>query len=156
MAPRRSRLAAPRAARDQRSDFDVASLSVGFTPKGEEGEMSNLDLVKEITDAFCSNHLDREVLSKYFDRDFKHIANGAETDLAGYSAHLAEYGSAYKHFRIPAWEELFESGDKVVTSYMLEGDTASGEKQNTAVMAIWRIKDGKVTSLREVDAADAS
>ncbi len=118
--------------------------------------MSNLELVKEITDAFCSNHLDREVLSKYFARDFKHIANGEETDLAGYSAHLAEYGKNYKHFRIPAWDELFESGDKVVASYMLEGETSSGEKQSTAVMAVWRIKDGKVTSLREVDASETS
>lgn len=118
--------------------------------------MSNLDLVKEITDAFCSNRLDQEVLSKYFAQDFKHVANGHETDLEGYSKHLAEYGNTFKHFKIPAWDELFESGDKVVASYMLEGETQSGEKQNTAVMAVWRIQDGKVKSLREVDATETS
>jgi ketosteroid isomerase-like protein len=119
-------------------------------------DMSNLELVREITDAFCSNRLDQEVLGKYFARDFKHVANGRETDLAGYSAHLAEYGSTYKHFRIPDWDELFESGDKVVASYTLEGETQSGEKQNMSVMAVWRIKGGKVASLREVDATETS
>jgi ketosteroid isomerase-like protein len=118
--------------------------------------MSNLELVKEITTAFCDNRLDQQTLSKYFARDFKHFANGHETDLAGYSAHLAKYGSDFKRFKIPAWDELFESGDKVVASYTLEGETPAGEKRNTAVMAVWRIEAGKVASLREVDATEAS
>ena len=114
--------------------------------------MDNVEIVKEITNAFCENRFDDRVLSRYFSADFEHVANGKHTDLRGYSDHLADYMSQYSQFRIPDWDELFAVGDKVVASYTLEAQKRSGDIDEFAVMAIWELADGKVTSLREVDA----
>jgi hypothetical protein len=61
----------------------------------------------------------------------------------------------YKGFRIPNWDELFSAGDKVVTSYTLEGETVTGKQDRSVGIAIWRLANGKVVSLREVDARPA-
>ena len=113
--------------------------------------MSNLDLVKEITARFEKNTHDQAVLEKYFSPDFVHWANGKRSDLQGYSAHLARYEREYKGFTIPTWDEGFEAGDKVVVAYTLEATRKDGGVERIPVMAIWRIQDGKVISLREVD-----
>jgi hypothetical protein len=44
----------------------------------------------------------------------------------------------------------------VVTSYTLEGQKKSGGSERTNVMAVWRLANGKIASLREVDAAMAA
>ncbi|MGH7461374.1 MAG: hypothetical protein ACREMA_10140, partial [Longimicrobiales bacterium] len=38
--------------------------------------MDNVQIVKEITQAFCENRLNEQVLSRYFSPDFEHVANG--------------------------------------------------------------------------------
>ena len=114
--------------------------------------MTNVDLVREITDLFSRNKRDKDALAQYFSSDFQHWANGKRSDLGGYAAHLAKYGEAYEGFTIPQWDELFAADDKVVASYALEGKKKGGGTDRMAVMAIWRFKDGKVVSLREVDA----
>ncbi len=115
--------------------------------------MDNVQIVKEITDAFCENRIDDQVLARYFAPNFEHVANGRHTNLQGYSHHLADYKGEYTRFRIPARDELFAAGDKVVASSTLEAQKRSGETHEMSIMAIWRLVDGKVTSLREVDAA---
>ena len=57
----------------------------------------------------------------------------------------------YRRLRIPAWDELFAAGDRVVSAYTLEAERPNGEKEEMEVMAVWRIQGGKVGSLREVD-----
>ena len=114
--------------------------------------MNNTEIIKEITNAFCENRRDQQILDKYFAPGFKHTANGRTTDLKGYSDHLVRCMAEYKSFKVLDWDELFEAGGKVVTSYTLEGEMDAGGKEQTVVMAIWRLKDGKVVSLREVDA----
>jgi hypothetical protein len=114
--------------------------------------MDNIEIVKEITNAFVKNMDDQEILKKYFSPDFVHYANGQATDLKGYSVHLSNYMGMYKTIKLLAWDELFAVDDKVVVSYILESETKEGVSQKAAVMAIWRLKDGKVVSLREVDA----
>jgi ketosteroid isomerase-like protein len=114
--------------------------------------MDNIEIVKEITNALCENKHDQQILTQYFAPGFEHIANGRRTNLEGYAKHLASYMSTYKSFSITAWDDIFAAGDKVVASYTLEGKADAGERERVAVMAIWRLSDGKVVSLREVDA----
>jgi SnoaL-like domain len=76
------------------------------------------------------------------------IASGKE----GYAARLAAYGKKYRRYRIPAWDEAFAADDKVVVSYTLVAEKADGPPDTLAVIAIWRLNDGKVVALREVDA----
>jgi hypothetical protein len=99
--------------------------------------------------------LDQQIIAEYFAPEFEHIGNGSRTNLKGYSEHLAEYMREYKGFRIPNWDELFSAGDKVVTSYTLEGETVTGKQDRSVGIAIWRLANGKVVSLREVDARPA-
>jgi SnoaL-like domain len=114
--------------------------------------MDNIAIVKEITNRFCENTGDAEALRQYFAPGFEHIANGTRSDLSGYAAHLASFGKKYRRFRIPAWDEAFASDDKVVVSYTLEAEKSDGSRDKIAVIGIWRLKDGKVVALREVDA----
>lgn len=114
--------------------------------------MENVRIVREITDAFAENRIDDQILSRYFDPDFEHVVNGRRSDLRGYSDHLAQYMRDYERFRISDLDEPFGADDKVVTSYTLEGEKRDGGKEEMAVMAIWRLEDGKVKSLHEVDA----
>jgi hypothetical protein len=113
--------------------------------------VGNVDLVKEITGQFAKNTDDRPVLDKYFSPDFVHWANGKRSDLQGYAAHLGGYRGAYEGFTVPAWDEAFEAGDKVVVAYTLEAKKKGGGVDKIPVMAVWRIQSGKVVSLREVD-----
>jgi ketosteroid isomerase-like protein len=114
--------------------------------------MNNTEIVQEITNAFCENRLDQQTLAKYFAQNFEHTANDRRTDLKGYSEHLANYMREYKKFRLRGWDELFSAGDKVIASYTLEAEKDTGGQDQLVVMAIWRLADGKVVSLREVDA----
>ncbi len=116
-----------------------------------QGNMSNLDLVKEITAGFENNARDRAALDRYFAPDFVHWANGERSDLQGYAAHLEQYERDYEGFTIPTWDEAFEAGDRVVAAYTLEATAKDGVTERIPVMAIWQIQDGKVTSLREVE-----
>lgn len=125
-------------------------MCITAVDRGEVG-VSNIDLVKEITEALARNTNDREVLERYFAPDFKHWANGSRSDLKGYATHLAGYQLRYESFRIPAWDELFEADDRVVAAYVLKAEDKDGATTRLAVIAIWRLKDGKVISLREVD-----
>jgi ketosteroid isomerase-like protein len=117
--------------------------------------MSNLDRVKEITESFAREGDDRAVLDRFFAPEFEHWANGRRSDLKGYAAHLAGYRTRYESFRIPAWDELFAADDRVVAAYTLEAKTKGGSVERVPVMAIWRFRDGKVVSLRGVDARAA-
>jgi SnoaL-like domain len=93
----------------------------------------------------------RAVLDKYFAPDFVHWANGRRSDLQGYAARLASYRESYKDFNIPAWDEAFEAGEKVVVAYTLEASKKAGGVERIPVMAVWSVQGGKVTSLREVE-----
>jgi ketosteroid isomerase-like protein len=114
--------------------------------------LDNIDIVKEITRTFSENRHDQEMLQKYFAPDFEHIANGEQTDLEGYTARLTNYMRDYQGFKVPAWDELFSTDDKVVVSYTLEAKRSDGAQDKIVVMAIWRLRDGRVVELREVDA----
>src|SRR5690606_29291236 len=80
------------------------------------------------------------------------VVNGRRSDLRGYSEHLGRSMPEYARFRISGLDEPIAADDRVVTSYALEGEKRNGEKEEMAVMAIWRLEDGKVKSLHEVDA----
>jgi ketosteroid isomerase-like protein len=114
--------------------------------------MDNVAIVKEILSRLCENLQDQEVLRNYFAPQFEHIANGVRSDLSGYGAHLANFAKRYPRVRIPAWDEAFAAEDKVVLAYTLEATKSDGSTDRIPVMMIWRLKDGKVVALREVDA----
>ncbi len=114
--------------------------------------MDNIEIVKEITTAFAENRHDQATIEKYFASDFEHIANGERTDLRGYGERLANYMANYKSFKIPTWDELFSTDDKVVASYSIEAERNDGAQERIVVMAIWRLRDKKVIALREVEA----
>jgi ketosteroid isomerase-like protein len=114
--------------------------------------MSNIDIIKEVTNAFLQNRHDLEILDKYFALDFERIASGQRSNLKGYAAHLADYMSNYVSLNIAAWDELFTADDKVVCAYTFEGKRRDGMQERLAVIAIWRIRDGKIVGLREVGA----
>jgi len=114
--------------------------------------LDNVRIVKEITDAFAGNRIDDRILSQYFAPDFEHVVNGRRSDLRGYSEHLARYMREYERFRISELDEPIAADDRVVTSYTLVGEKRDGGKEEMAIMAIWRLEDGKVKSLHEVDA----
>lgn len=80
------------------------------------------------------------------------MVNGRHNDLRGYSDHLARYMRDYQRFRISELDVPFAADDKVVTSYILEAEKRNGETDEMSVMAIWRLANGKVMSLHEVDA----
>ena len=98
--------------------------------------MDNVQIVKDITNAFCENKLDDKVLEQYFAKDFEHVVNGRHTDLKGYAEHLADYMREYRRFRIPAWDELFAAGDRVVSSYTLQAERPNGEKMHGTETAV--------------------
>jgi ketosteroid isomerase-like protein len=116
-----------------------------------EDAMENIELVKEITGLFARNTEVRAVLDRYFAPDFVHWANGRQSDLKSYAARLDGYRNTYDGFSIPAWDELFAADDRVVVAYTLEAKKKDGSVERIPVMAIWRLKDGKVVALREVD-----
>ncbi len=114
--------------------------------------MSNIEIIKEVTDAFLQNRYDLEILDKYFAPDFERTANGQRSDLKGYAAHLTDYMRDYISLSTPEWDELFAADDKVVCAYTFEGKRRDGTQERLAVIAIWRIRDGKIVALREVGA----
>jgi hypothetical protein len=114
--------------------------------------MSDVDLVKEITSGFCENTRDAEIIDQYFAADFVHWANGRQGGLGQYASRLERYGEAYGDFTISTWDEAFPTADGVVTAYILAANKRDGGADRFAVMAIWRLREGKVISLREVDA----
>jgi ketosteroid isomerase-like protein len=112
--------------------------------------MSNTELIKAITAAFCDNRADQSVIDKNFASDFVFWSNGKKGDLAGYRAALAEYQKGYDRFSIANWDELFEAHDRVIVAYRLDGAKKAGGLDALYVMAVWQVKLGKVVSLREV------
>jgi ketosteroid isomerase-like protein len=58
----------------------------------------------------------------------------------------------YISLSTPEWDELFAADDKVVCAYTFEGKRKDGTQERLAVIAIWRIRDGKIVALREVGA----
>jgi limonene-1,2-epoxide hydrolase len=119
------------------------------TQEDEGDHMENIEIVKEITTAFAENRHDQAILKKYFAPDFEHIANGQSTDLHGYGERLTTYMTNYKGFKIPTWDELFSTDDKVIASYSIEAERNDGAQEKIVVMAIWRLRDEKVIALRE-------
>jgi hypothetical protein len=79
-------------------------------------------------------------------------ANGATADKSGYLARGREYREQYASIDRPEFDELFAVDDRVVVAYTLVLHRQNGSTERMAVMAIWTVKDGKVTELREVDA----
>jgi hypothetical protein len=116
------------------------------------GRMDNIEIVKKITTAFAENRHDQAILEKYFAPEFEHIANGEGTDLRGYGERLTSYMTNYRGFKIPTWDELFSTDDKVIASYSIEAERNDGVQEKIVVMAIWRLRDEKVIALREVEA----
>ena len=81
------------------------------------------------------------------------LNNGQPIDLNAYARHVAAYTGQFKRMRIPRWEERFAADDdKVVVAYTFEGERADGAQARVAVMAVWRLREGKVASLHEVNA----
>jgi ketosteroid isomerase-like protein len=114
--------------------------------------MGNVELVREITGEFAKNADDSALLKKYFAPEFVHWANGRQSDLQGYASRLAEYRSHYEGFTVTAWDELFAAeDDRVVAAYTLAARKKGGATEQIPVIAIWRLRGGKVVSLREVD-----
>src|SRR5690606_1649759 len=102
---------------------------IAFLAHSRRWNVDNMEIVREITDAFAENRMDDRVLSRYFASDFEHVVNGRRSDLRGYSDRLSRYMQDYERFRITDLDEPFAADDKVVTSYTLEGKKRSGETE---------------------------
>ena len=113
--------------------------------------MNTIDRVKEITERFSRNTAGRAVLDKFFSPEFVDWANGRKGDLRNYAAHLSGYRGTYEHFSIPAWDELFAAEDRVVAADALEAKRTDGRGEQIRAMPVWQFKNGKGTSLCEVD-----
>jgi ketosteroid isomerase-like protein len=114
--------------------------------------MSNADRVREITYRMADKDFDLELVDEDFTDDFQHHANGQTTDKAGYLQRGREYRESFEGIDRPQFDELIEVEDRVVVAYTLNLRRRDGGEQRLAVMAIWTLRDGKVSALREVDA----
>jgi ketosteroid isomerase-like protein len=118
--------------------------------------MDTVEFIKDITYKMCDRDFDLDLVESTYADEFVHEANGARTDKAGYLARGREYRERYESISRPEFDELFAVDGRVVAAYTLELHRHDGASERMAVMAIWTVDDGKVTALREVDAAAAA
>jgi ketosteroid isomerase-like protein len=115
--------------------------------------MSNADRVREITYRMADKDFDLELVVEDFTDDFQHHANGQTTDKDGYLQRGREYRESFESIDRPQFDELIEVEDRVVVAHNLTLHRRDdGGEQRLAVMAIWTLRDGEVSALREVDA----
>ncbi|MGI9388348.1 MAG: nuclear transport factor 2 family protein [Methyloligellaceae bacterium] len=112
--------------------------------------MSDVEIIKRVTNELCKNDHDAAVLEQYFAPEFTFWSNGQQGDLSEFSARMVEYGKNYKNMTIPNWDELFATDHRVVVSYIFEAHKHDGATNRSAVMAIWQLRDGKIVALRQV------
>jgi ketosteroid isomerase-like protein len=117
--------------------------------------MDPVEFIRDITNKMCDRDFDLDLVESTFAEDFVHHGNGATTDKAGYLARGREYREQFASIDRPEFDELFAVDDRVVVAYTLGLHRRDGATERMAVMAIWTVSDGKVTALREVDAAAA-
>jgi ketosteroid isomerase-like protein len=113
------------------------------------------EFIRDVTFKMCDRDFDLDLVESTFADDFVHHGNGATTDKAGYLARGREYRAQYSSIDRPEFDELLAVDDRVVAAYTLNLHRQDGSSERMAVMAIWTVDDGKVTALREVDAAAA-
>jgi hypothetical protein len=119
--------------------------------------MDRLEFVKDVTYKMCDRDFDLDLVESTYADDFVHHANGGTTDKAGYLARGRDYREQFESIDRPEFDVLLEVDDQVVTAYTLNLHRRDGTTERMAVMAIWTVSDdGKVTSLREVDAPAAA
>jgi ketosteroid isomerase-like protein len=114
--------------------------------------MGNADQIREITYRMCDKDFDLGLVEDQFTEDFVHTANGQTADKAGYLRRGREYRESFERIDRPEFDELIEIDDRVLVAYTLNLQRRDGGEQRMAVMAIWTLRDGKVSALREVDA----
>jgi ketosteroid isomerase-like protein len=113
------------------------------------------EFIRDVTFKMCDRDFDLDLVESTFADDFVHHGNGATTDKTGYLARGREYREQYSSIDRPEFDELFAVDDRVVAAYTLNLHRQDGSSEHMAVMAIWTVDDGKITALREVDAAAA-
>jgi ketosteroid isomerase-like protein len=114
--------------------------------------VDTVEFIRDITFKMCDRDFDLDLVESTYSDDFVHHANGATTDKSGYLARGREYREQYARIDRPEFDELFAVDDRVVVAYTLVLHRQNGSTERMAVMAIWTVRDGKVTELREVDA----
>ena len=112
--------------------------------------MNDVDLVRKMTEELCQNDHHEEVLERHIAPDFTYWTNGEEGDLAELASRLVSYRNTYESLGVSNWDMIFATDRGVVVSYIFESKEKGADTVRTAVMAIWGVKDGKITSLREV------
>ena len=112
--------------------------------------MDEVNFVKKMTEDLCKNNQHEEVFQRDFAPDFTYWTNGEEGNLTDLASRLTSYRETYEHLGISHWDMIFATERGVVVSYIFESKEKGAEMVRTAVMAIWEVKDGRISSLREV------
>ena len=112
--------------------------------------MTDVDLVRKMTEELCQNDHHEEVLERHFAPDFTYWTNGEEGDMAKLASRLVSYRNIFEYLGVSHWDMIFSTDRGVIVSYIFESKEKGKETVRTAVMAIWEVHNGKITSLREV------
>lgn len=100
---------------------------------------------------------DDSTVEKFWTPDSQMITNGA-VRFEGYeqlNKHWRDLKGHFQSFTLHRpFRQYFESGDKVVTEYLLTGVTQAGDPGECQVMAVFTMEDGRVKAMNEVAAIE--
>lgn len=90
-----------------------------------------------------------EVVSQFFDKDYKQIVDGKELDYQGFIQHIKVLFSRLKSCRIE-FEHIVAEGDKVCTIHYPIAVNKNGSAIKVQVNALFQIRDNKIILCHEL------
>jgi ketosteroid isomerase-like protein len=117
-------------------------------------EQSNAALVKKMFEE-VSEKMSVERLGDYFTEDLELTSNNHYMDYAGFKEHLVQAFGALKAVQIKKpYDEFMAKDDKVVTRFTIATTDKKGNRKETGVIAIYQLKDGKISRWWELTYPD--
>ena len=96
---------------------------------------------------------DRDMVAEFYNPGAKMITNN-EVLYEGYDSLNDHWEKMKDHFEEMRLTEPFfqyiEAGDKVIIEYIIEGKTKAGDPGKVFVIAVYTMRDGKSSEMREV------
>ena len=117
-------------------------------------EQTNAALVKKMFEE-VSEKMTVEHLNDYFTDDLELISNNQYMDFAEFKKHLEHAFGSLKsiQFKKP-FDEFLAKEDKVVTRFTIATTDKKGNKKETGVIAIYQVKEGKISRWWELTYPD--
>ncbi len=117
-------------------------------------EQANGAIVKKMFEE-VSEKMTVEHLADYFSQDLELISNNHFMDYSGFKDHLVQAFGAMKSIQIKKpFEEFLAKDDKVVTRFTIATTDKKGNQKETGVIAIYQLKDGKISRWWELTYPD--